>query len=151
MRANFYCIDIVTGEPVWLERTKGPQRPAFKRRMGTSDERYFVELQPEKPSTMSYPFVLASGWKQRGEAGPQGREPVLTSVYRGREYRNFLEPGHTYRFGLTDDECIAWWRYGTKAEVLEPGDGPLVAAGIGWSEPRIVLGYTDTAQISIEE
>ncbi|KAK5115810.1 hypothetical protein LTR85_009404 [Meristemomyces frigidus] len=151
MRNNFCCDDMTTGEPVWLERTKGPQRPAVRRSKQSQDEKYFLELHPGQPTTVSYPFVLVSGWKHRGEAGPQGRGPELTSVYRGQEYRNFLEPGHTYRFSLAEDQSIDWWRYGTRNEVLEPADAPVSSTIMGCSEPKIVVAALDTAVISIEQ
>lgn len=149
MRKNFYCVDEATGKPVWLERTKGPQRPAFRRRLGDTDEQYFLELQPEQPTTITCPFVLASGWKHRGQTGPQGRTSEVSHVYLGREYQNFLEPGHSYRFGIADDECLRWWRYGTKDEVLEPRGS--LGCGLDWSEPMIAFDTAVSTVISITE
>jgi hypothetical protein len=93
-RKNFTCTDLTINKPINLEITKGPKRSAFSRSLGSSDEQYFHTLLPGEPVKFSAPFKVAN------------REGVV--------------PGRRYRLGVSAEEQVAWWREGTKEEVLAP-------------------------------
>ena len=106
-RRNFTCIDLTSDTYVFLELTKGPRRPGFSRSAGSSDERYFVTLEPGEPVTFHAPFSLSC-------------RPV--------EGSHAIMPDHTYRFAISEGEKVWWWRYGKKADILTPVGK---AAGLG--------------------
>jgi hypothetical protein len=106
-RKNFECIDLDTNTPLDLEITKGGKRGGFTSRRGSSDEKYFYTLLPEKPLKFTSPFKIAN--------------------------RRGLIPGHRYRFGVRRGEKLEWWAAGTKEEVLTlPGE----PAGLAKNEDR---------------
>nr|POF25982.1 hypothetical protein CFP56_22130 [Quercus suber] len=98
-RASFVCLDLTADEPLHLELTKGPKRPAFSRRAGGRDDAHFHTLEPETPVRFCAQFKLAK---------------------RMTEAKGALVPEHRYRFAVSEDERVAWWRYGTRADVLTP-------------------------------
>jgi hypothetical protein len=73
------------------------------------------------------------------------------SCYKGKGFRNYLEPNHKYRFGISDDEGIGWWRYGTKEEALKPAGSPRSESGQGWSEPQIRLTGVQDVEFYTED
>ena len=134
---NFNILDLTANQRVWTFRGH-VRRAALRRRFGVSAEKYYLTLYPEKVTTIAHPFVLAGTWNTRDPEKGLVMKP-RSSCYKGEEFRNYLEPNHKYRFGISDDQGIGWWRYGTKEEVLEPADSPPPRSGQGWSEPQITF------------
>lgn len=124
-RANFECIDHVSNEPLRLELTKGPKRPAFSRESGGIDDAFFRTLEPETPVTFNAAFKLAG---------------------RSTEGRNAIVPGHRYRFAVRDGETVSWWRYGRKEDVMTPAGTPSTLGEA--SGPPITLA--DIASVEFE-
>jgi len=98
-RANFKCVDLETGEPLFLELTKGPKRAGFSCERGSQDDQYYLTLEPGQPLKISEQFGLA----KRPTEGPRA-----------------ISPGHRYAFEVRHGEQVDWWREGTREEVLVP-------------------------------
>lgn len=118
-----------------------------RRRVGSPDEPFFWTLYPEEPQVTTQTFHLANLWRRRAELAGQisSRE---STVYKGVEMRNFLEPGHRYTLSCPN-AGIQWWRWGTKSENLEPAGAPPENCGMGWSEPRLAITEIKEARIEI--
>jgi hypothetical protein len=129
-RGNFTCVDLNTGIPLKMESTKGPKRPGFSRRQGGIDDAHFHTLVPEQPLKLSGRFLVAR---------------------RSTEGSRAVTPGHRYRFGVRDGEKIAWWREGSKDEVMSTPDEP-ASLGDASGEPIAlsVLGPVEFTILSTE-
>lgn len=108
-RRNFTVQDISHDAPVTinLEITKGPKRPGFQRRKGTSDEKYYMTLYPGRQLTVAdYPLNIIKRTGRDGET-------------------HIFQPGHTYSLGISDEgsKVKTWW-WETTDEVLDEVDGP---------------------------
>ncbi|KAF7517124.1 hypothetical protein G7054_g13901 [Neopestalotiopsis clavispora] len=93
--------------PIKLEITKGPKRPAFQRRKGTSDEKYYITLHPGQKSTIAeQPLNIVQRTGSDGET-------------------HLFQPGNTYSLGVSEegDKIRNWW-WGTTDDVLDEVDGP---------------------------
>jgi hypothetical protein len=142
---KYHIIDVDTKQRIYRP-VSFVRRNAFRRRMGHPDETYFWTLYPEEPRAVTSTLHFANLWRRRVELA--GRIITTeTTMYKGVEMRNFLEPGHRYTFG-TPHAGVTWWRWGTKEENLEPKGGAPEKSGLGWSEP--FLPITDIKQARIE-
>lgn len=143
---RYHIIDIDTKQSFYRPIEHLP-RNAFRRRMGQSDEVSFWTLYPEEPQVVTWTFHFANLWRRRAELAGRiiSRE---TTMYKGVEMRNSLEPGHRYTFG-TPNAGFTWWRLGTKEENLEPKVGLPEKSGMGWSEPYFPITDIKQAQIEI--
>ena len=98
-RANFKCIDLDTGEPLFMELTKGPKRAGFSHERGSPDDKYHLTLEPGQPVKVSESFGLAK---------------------RPTDGRYSVTPGHRYAFEVRQGEQVDWWREGRREDVLVP-------------------------------
>lgn len=100
-RRNFTVHDIPTDPPtpINIECTKGGRRPGFQRRKGHRDEQYYVTLSPEVECKIQCPFRVVDT-----------KLPV-TSLPN-------LQTGRKYRLGVSKDEKIGAWWWGTRDDVL---------------------------------
>lgn len=108
-RRNFWADDLGSElpVPVHLEILK------CVKRINAPDQRYYLTLHPDTPTTVSCPFWVAHRINHRGSNDGHTRIHRLR-----REWALYMEPGHRYRFGVADGEGIDQWRWGTKDEVL---------------------------------
>ncbi|KAK6062712.1 hypothetical protein SCUP515_13091 [Seiridium cupressi] len=100
-RRNFAAQDISQEPPttIELEITKGPKRAGFQRNRGSSDEKYYMTLQPgQEITTAIHPFDVI--------------ERVRNNAY-------VFEAGHSYRLELSEEgrKVSTWW-WGTTNDVL---------------------------------
>lgn len=168
-RQRFSAVDIDTGIPVWFQGNN-ICRTAFRRRLGTSDERHFMTLIPEIPVTVSYRLACA-GWHDRDPRFPLRRERPEPE-FKGEIWSRYFESGHRYSLNLAyprrrmltsefrpglgpippeKDQMVLWWRTGTKEEVLEPEDSPN-AASLGKSQmPQIRVRGVAAVDFRVEE
>jgi hypothetical protein len=98
-RANFNCVDLDTGEPLFMELTKGPKRAGFNHERGSPDDKYHLTLEPGQPLKISESFGLAI-------------QPT--------DGRYAVTPGHQYVFAVRQGEHVDWWREGRREDVLVP-------------------------------
>jgi hypothetical protein len=119
-RANFKCVDLDTGEPLFTELTKGPKRAGFNHERGSPDDKYHLTLEPGQPLKISHPFGLA---------------------IRPTDGRHAVTPGHRYAFEVRQGEQVDWWREGRREDVLVP-PGEVDQIGESASGESIIL---DTA------
>jgi hypothetical protein len=143
---GYHIIDADTKQRIYRPIEHIQTRP-FRRRIGHVDEPLFWTLYPEEPRVVTSTFHFANLWRRRAElAGRISQQE--TRIYKGEEMRTFLEPGHRYTFGKPQ-AGLQWWRWGTKAENLEPPNAPPTACGMGWSEPYLKITDIKQAQIEI--
>jgi hypothetical protein len=144
----YHIVDVDTKQRVYRPIEHVQRQPA-RRRMGCPHETYFRTLYPEEPQVITQTFHLASLWRRRAELA--GRiSPKESTVYKGLEMRNFLEPGHRYTFGCPN-AGIKWWRWGTKSENLEPVGAAPENCGMGWSEPRLAITDIKEGRVEIRK
>lgn len=100
-RRNFTVHDLSADPPalINIETRKGGQRPGFRRRKGHSDEQYYVTLHPGVEHTIQCPFNVVN------------RTLPVTGL------PNF-QAGRKYRLGVSEDEKIGVWWWGTRDDVL---------------------------------
>ena len=100
------------------------QRLPFSRVRGSSDEMYFLTLQPHTPTVISTGFSRGGGKRPRPRAvvergcelDEQGNE---LKIRRGTLSCGIdgLEVGHRYKVGVTRGPLMGlWWRWGSKEE-----------------------------------
>ena len=145
---NFSVFDLTANQRVWTEIGKLQRRP-LRRRLGDSDEKYYLTLLPETPVTITHPFSLVGRWRNRDPDKGLTRSPRALD-YHGEVFRNYLEPGHKYRIGV-EGQGLGWWRYGTKEEVLAPMGAPPSESSRGWTEPRIAFLDVPDIEIQVED
>ena len=100
-RRNFTVHDISTDPPTFIniETRKGGKRPGFSRRKSRSDEQYYVTLYPGVEHRVQCPFRVVD------------RTLPVTSLPN-------LQAGRKYRLGVSEDEKIRGWWWGTRDDVL---------------------------------
>ncbi|KAK9770176.1 hypothetical protein AB5N19_14178 [Seiridium cardinale] len=113
-RRNFAAQDISQEPPttIKLEISKGPKRAGFQRNRGSSDEKYYMTLQPGQEITAAiHPFDV---------------------IKRVRNNAFVFEAGHSYRLELSEEgEKVSTWWWGTTNDVLnEVGRPPKDISGI---------------------
>jgi hypothetical protein len=145
---NFSVFDLTANQRVWTEIGQ-IHRCALRRRLGDSDEKYYLTLLPETPVTITHPFSLVSRWRNRDPDKALTRSP-RASDYKGEVFRNYLEPGHKYRIGV-EGQGLGWWRYGTKEEVLAPAGAPPSENSCSWTEPGIAFLNVPDIEIQVED
>ena len=122
-------------------------RGPLQRLAGSSDAVYFLTLYPGAPVTVSTAFgpmnqpPLPKGHPGRMRPAAGGMVPRSVCGVDG------LEAGRKYEVAVVDGLKIAWWRWGTREEVLE-------AEGsrdweLGWSEEAFTLGV-EKGKVEIE-
>jgi hypothetical protein len=106
-RRNFTLQDMSTEPPtpINLEVTKGGKRPAFSRRKGSRDAKYYITLYPGLDQTIQCPFFVV----RRMEQGT---------------WLPALHIGHRYRLGVSEGEKIKRWWWGTVDDVLIDDEEP---------------------------
>jgi len=122
---GFIMTDLTTGAEV-KQTSIQLQRKAFTRIRGSPDEKYYLTIHPNHPTTVATPFsrggnarpqpkaVIEGGWV----LDENGKEmKVRRSVYA--QGVDGLEVGHRYRLDVVPEKLQGlWWRWGTKDEVL---------------------------------
>jgi hypothetical protein len=98
-RADFKCVDLDTGEPLFMELTKGPKRAGFSHERGSPDDKFHLTLEPGQPLKISESFGLA---------------------VRPIDGRYSVTPGHRYAFEVRQGEQVDWWREWRREDVLVP-------------------------------
>jgi hypothetical protein len=113
-----------------MELTKGSKRPGFSRRQGAIDDAHFHTLVPGQPLKLSGPLLIAR---------------------RSTEGSRAIIPGHRYQFGVRDGEKVAWWREGSREEVMSPPDEPAdLGNASGYPIALSVLGPVEFTTPSTE-
>ena len=135
---RFDIIDTDTDQPIKQIAVKAKRAP-ITRQLGTSDERYFITLEPSIPHTVRDWFGPSEEaimeWSRKivfmmDISSDWSRQPASFGVFG-------LGPGkYTLRASEVDRTKlgIAWWRYDTKEENLVPADTVGVDTSLGQSE-----------------
>ncbi|CAD0112672.1 unnamed protein product [Aureobasidium uvarum] len=112
--------------PINLEITKGPKRPGFSRRKDHPDEQYYITL---------YPGV---DFKIQHSIERTARESELS----------IFQAGHKYRLGISGEEKIPRWWWGTRDEVLSDSEHIKEGVGPAQGEVAIVI-YADPVDFDV--
>lgn len=98
-RHNFFCIDLSDNNKDIRMSVENVQRtPAFSLQIGDEDDEHLGTFHPGVPVTITGNFDMAT-----------------------RNFREKLQPGHRYRFGIRPDSlssCLWNWLHGTREDVM---------------------------------
>lgn len=146
---GFKITDTSTGSAVPLTISKDGKRLAFKRQLGTADEKYFLTLFPQIPVSIRarlprYVRIPASSDIIEEPWQAENRKNGVNGLTTG--HRHSLSVNMDYGSQAGDGCKIKWWRYGVKEDVLAASDDQ-AGASLGDSEnkPLVIEGGTTEA------
>ena len=135
------------------------QRMPLSRARGSSDEQYFLTLQPSVPSTVSTRFARGDQ-----EMRPQSREVALRereeAERSGKARRSVfacgvdgLDPGHRYKVSVAKAPLMSfWWVWGTKEDILvDPESTDWGLQNVQAEETALEIDEIEDVEFSVEE
>lgn len=134
-------------------------RLPLSRAKGSSDEQYFLTLQPSEPTTVSTRFARGNAAFRplsKAQADREREEAERTNHARRSMFAcgvDGLEPGHRYKVSVAKGQLMAfWWVWGTKEDVLvEPDSRDWGLDHVQTEETPLEIDEIESVEFVVEE